>query len=482
VETQFSDVSEAVSALPGISGFVFRFPAAAGTIGSGTNNPITVSVPSIVNLTALAPVITHSGTAISPPSGVAQDFSSPITYTVTAQDGTTKNYTVTVTPADATLNGALAWLQSNAEDGGQYTIAINADETLNPHTLGYSMKVVGITLKGRTSERTVTLGNSGSLFTIGAQVTLTLDERLTLKGTGNNASLVTVQPGGRLIMEQGSKISGNNASGVNGAGVYISGNSGVTMNGGEISGNTVSSSYSYSIYSYGGGVYVADGGTFTVNAGTIMGNSSSVSSVRAIAIGGGGGVYVGDGLFTMTNGEIWNNTASSGGGGIYINSGTATISDSTIGESIFGSSSSSSLYIADGSVTLSRGRISGSSYVYLQGGAFVLDGTTVNGNTSYGVYQTGGTFTMNSGAISGHTNSGVYQTGGTFNLEGGTISNNTGSNGAGIYSTATLNLTGGEISSNTATNSGGGVYVSSSSANLTLKNQNNRQLDIFLVR
>ena len=53
-------------------------------------------LPKDTPVTALAPVITHNGAAISPESGTAQDFSSPVTYTVTATDGTIEKHTVTV--------------------------------------------------------------------------------------------------------------------------------------------------------------------------------------------------------------------------------------------------------------------------------------------------------------------------------------------------------------------------------------------------
>ncbi len=47
--------------------------------------------------TSLIPTIVHSGSNISPASGVAQDFSTNNIYTVTAIDGTTSDYTVTLT-------------------------------------------------------------------------------------------------------------------------------------------------------------------------------------------------------------------------------------------------------------------------------------------------------------------------------------------------------------------------------------------------
>lgn len=71
----------------------FDFPLGIGSIGDGV---ITVTVPQGTVLTALTPTIVHNGASISPASGVAQDFTNPVTYTVTAADGSTKAYVVTV--------------------------------------------------------------------------------------------------------------------------------------------------------------------------------------------------------------------------------------------------------------------------------------------------------------------------------------------------------------------------------------------------
>jgi len=59
-----------------------------------TAGTIAVTVPFDTDVTSLTPVITHTGEGISPTGG--QDFSTPVTYTVEAEDGTTKTYTVTV--------------------------------------------------------------------------------------------------------------------------------------------------------------------------------------------------------------------------------------------------------------------------------------------------------------------------------------------------------------------------------------------------
>lgn len=62
------------------------------------------------SVTALAPDIEVSDHAtVSPASGTVQDFSSPVTYTVTAQDGTTAQWTVTVIEAPSS-DKDMVWL------------------------------------------------------------------------------------------------------------------------------------------------------------------------------------------------------------------------------------------------------------------------------------------------------------------------------------------------------------------------------------
>jgi len=79
----------------------------AGQVSSVIDaNAATVNVvmPFGTNVTSLTPTITVSQYAnIEPASGVAQDFTNPVVYTVTAQDGSTKQYTVTVTVQDIPL-------------------------------------------------------------------------------------------------------------------------------------------------------------------------------------------------------------------------------------------------------------------------------------------------------------------------------------------------------------------------------------------
>ena len=83
-----------------ITSFVFKGfnPVAEGEIDT-RNYEIAVSVPPAADLTRLIPTIEISeGATISPASGVAQDFTEPVEYVVTAENGAERTYTVTVTP------------------------------------------------------------------------------------------------------------------------------------------------------------------------------------------------------------------------------------------------------------------------------------------------------------------------------------------------------------------------------------------------
>ena len=56
-----------------------------------------LTMPESTDVTSLVPTIVVSeGATVEPASGVAQDFTHPVTYTVTAPNGTTASYTVTV--------------------------------------------------------------------------------------------------------------------------------------------------------------------------------------------------------------------------------------------------------------------------------------------------------------------------------------------------------------------------------------------------
>lgn len=70
-----------------------KIGAVAGVINQNTKN-ITFTLPIGTNVTALTPIIIHTGKIISK-TGV-QNFTNPVEYVITAEDLSTKIYTITV--------------------------------------------------------------------------------------------------------------------------------------------------------------------------------------------------------------------------------------------------------------------------------------------------------------------------------------------------------------------------------------------------
>src|SRR5690606_10533912 len=97
-------------------------------------NTIVVTVPYGTNSTALSPVVEVSQGASYASEG-AQDFTEPVTYTVTAQNGTSATYEVTVTVAPNTENEIVNFLFSQ-EDNEHLSQDISAsiDQEINTIT------------------------------------------------------------------------------------------------------------------------------------------------------------------------------------------------------------------------------------------------------------------------------------------------------------------------------------------------------------
>lgn len=101
VETEIEEEPESFSSDKLITSFVIS--GISGTISD--DNTVSLEVLCDAYLHALTPTITISADAIvSPESGVVQDFTNPVIYTVTAQDESTRVYTVTVTLVEVPFN------------------------------------------------------------------------------------------------------------------------------------------------------------------------------------------------------------------------------------------------------------------------------------------------------------------------------------------------------------------------------------------
>lgn len=87
--------SVALSPQKSITSFTFE-GISKSTVIDESAGTILVTVPYGTNVNGLIPTMTFIGDSVNPASDEAQDFTNPITYTVTAEDSTTKTYTVRV--------------------------------------------------------------------------------------------------------------------------------------------------------------------------------------------------------------------------------------------------------------------------------------------------------------------------------------------------------------------------------------------------
>jgi hypothetical protein len=239
--------------------------------------------------------------------------------------------------------------------------------------------------------------------------------------TENDAPLVVVGAGGKLILGTGAVLTGNRTS-ADAGGVWVKGGE-LVMNAGAVIEKMSAR--------YGGGVLVDANGKFNMSGGTIGGPNPA----RGNTVSGpnsGGGVLVA-GVFDMDNGLIQSNVQSnsvdaegSAGGICVLPRGIFTMYDGTI-------QSNSNKY--DGTITTQSNDME--DIKKSAGGVCVLADyyEEVMEIVHHGI------FNMNGGTIEENTageknaGGGVYNIG-TFHMKGGTITRNTNTNGThnfGIY-------------------------------------------------
>jgi hypothetical protein len=106
---------------------------------TGTN--VAISVPFGTDVTALIPTFTITGASMNPASGVLQDFTNPVSYTVTASDGSTKTYVVAVSaPHSAPVDLGTAGQFVILSKGGVSTVptsAVTGDVGVSPVAATY---------------------------------------------------------------------------------------------------------------------------------------------------------------------------------------------------------------------------------------------------------------------------------------------------------------------------------------------------------
>ncbi|MCL2410595.1 MAG: hypothetical protein FWC97_03025, partial [Treponema sp.] len=211
------------------------------------------------------------------------------------------------------------------------TLTISTDignELLRPQLLAFGGASVAITIRGTSSNNTLTLADTGPIFTVGTGVTLILED-IELVGINNNNNSLVVLNGGTLEMRSGSVIRGNTSDNVaTGGGVTINANGTFNMSGGTISGNTASSNENNA----GGGGVRINHGTFNMSADAVITGNRQLGGVNVSNSLGGGGVRVSGptATFNMLGGTISNNSATRSGGGVRVVAGRFHISGGTV--------------------------------------------------------------------------------------------------------------------------------------------------------
>ena len=250
-------------------------------------------------------------------------------------------------------------------------------------------------------------------------------------------------------------------------------------------------SFNFSCFRIANGSFAEVNGAMTLNGGTITRMSLSGSNMGAITVDGGS--------FTMGNGELSSISASSSAncGAVYVkNGGKFAMNGGKITGCTFKNQYSGAVALANGTMTMTDGTISGNTASeYNAAGGVLVNGTsslamsggTIADNTAKrggGVcVRENGTFTMSGGTISGNSTAvdsatiqqpnagggGVFvEDNASFEMTNGTITGNKTNGMGGGVATAVLSendtvgggrfhMTGGTISDNTAS-CGGGVY------------------------
>jgi hypothetical protein len=295
----------------------------------------------------------------------------------------------------------------NKEPRG-YLLLLDRDYTVNGTTgIKLEGRDVSLTVRGNGVKRTITSNTTdGMLFDVNNGAGLTLEDDIILQGKQTaTRPLISIINQSKLIMMNGSKITGHKTTSANGTVYVLNQGSSFTMNGGEISDNETT----FADQTAAGAVFMGLNSEFIMNGGKISGNKASNATTSGARKAGG--VYCDTGSrITLNGGEISGNTGGAAGG-IYLLSGTFLMND---------------------------GKISGNT------------GTDAGAIRTYGISNS--YFTMNGGEISGNNGGG---TGGIYSqspitMNGGTITGNTGASYGGINMTTDSSITfsGGSITGN----------------------------------
>ncbi len=343
---------------------------------------------------------------------------------------------------------------------------------------------VDLTLSASGLNAFGTIGADGGLVAqIGGR--LTIDQGTFLVQSRATRGGAVFLGGGAELVAEDAEFDQNRANSGSGGSIFAEAGTQVTITGSEFtsgsagSGGSIASAGTTSITSttFTDVSVTGDGGCIHQSGGslTITGNDPAAGDTLfeiCAADAAGGGVFVdGGAAFTVSGAQFTDNAAGGSGGGIHIAdsaAGTSSITNSLFTDNCARASGSCFVAVA---ANANGGAI-------LAGDDLVIDGSTFEGNQSFGdggAIATDGTAAVsiqksvfsNNQALTGDT----AGSGGALNIAGGTQvtiglsafvnsvgANHANDNGGGIFNGGTLNLTNATVSGSTALSNGGAIF------------------------
>ena len=319
------------------------------------------------------------------------------------------------------------------------TSLIGGSETVTEVSTADELTAAVADSKVNTVKLTGDISISNSL-TVNRTVTLDLNGHVLKYESANKGSVIVVEGGGQLTIEDSNTSNLSHRFNPNGKLWVLDEASGTeTVTGGVITGGTGYPILLYgSYYYYGGGVYIASGGQLTMTGGNIIGCSATY----------GGGVHIDgeSGQFSMSGGSIAGCVASIIGGGVRASgtfkmSGQAVIRSCTAESAtqfVFGGGvyvSSSSSFVMSGEAKIEDCKaISNSSKSSNGGGVFLANGTSLTLSGNAVIQNCTATNSVNSGEAYGGGVRAFYAR--EITLAGSaSIAGCAAANGSGLYIT-----------------------------------------------
>jgi hypothetical protein len=250
----------------------FSLNGIAGTI-SEAGKTIAVTMPYGTNVTALVATFTTTGVSVKVGSTVqasgttSNDYTSPVVYTVTAQDASTQDYTVTVTLAPPTysisgtvsgdiMSGVTIVLSGSGSssittdsngnynfsglNNGNYTITPSkTDYAFNPTSISATVNNANLTGQNFTSVSTVI-----PTYTISGKVSGAVAAGVTITLTGTGSSTTTTDSNGNYSFDNAENGSYTLTASLSGC-AFSPGSISVTVAGADVTGQNFTSVFDY---------------------------------------------------------------------------------------------------------------------------------------------------------------------------------------------------------------------------------------------